>query len=146
MVATYQRDGVRFCYPDNWQTTDELWGQTPPTVSVQSPETGFWSVTVYPETTGPRRVAAEALRAMREEYADLEFELLEPPALLGDDSFGYDLRFFYLDLIIRVRILGFRADGHTFLTQWQAEDQEFERSEAVFRAISTSLARANEPK
>ncbi|HHK41919.1 MAG TPA: hypothetical protein ENJ50_05820 [Planctomycetaceae bacterium] len=142
MVATYDRNGVQFCYPENWRTTDEVWSQSPPTVAVQSPGTGFWSVTVYPESTGPRRIAAEALQAMRHEYADLEFEVLEDETWLGEDCFGYDMRFFYLDWVIRVKVLGFRAAGHTFLTQWQAEDREFDQTEEVFRAISLSLAKA----
>ncbi len=139
MVSIYNRNDLHFCYPDNWQTTDEVWSGAPPTISVQSPGTGFWSVTVYPPATATETVAAEALRAMREEYPDIEFETLDADEQLGEETFGYDLHFFCLDMVVRARIIGFRAIGHTFLTQCQAEDDEFSELEEVFRAITLSL-------
>ena len=48
MPAVYQQFGVRFLYPENWSVLDEETDEWPRAVTLQSEETGFWTLQVYP--------------------------------------------------------------------------------------------------
>ena len=53
MPAVYEKLGVRFLYPENWQITDEELDGWPQSVSVQSPGSAFWSLHVYSSEIAP---------------------------------------------------------------------------------------------
>lgn len=142
MTACYEKSGIRFLYPENWQITDEQLLDSPLSVSVQSPDSGFWSLMVYDPGTEPSKLVEQVLQSMRGEYdgveSSLAFEQFEDV-----ESMGYDMCFYCLDFIVNAKALAARARGKTLLIMWQAEDREYERLEPVFRAITTSLLRAN---
>ena len=138
MPAVYDKLGIRFLYPDNWESTKQWTPAGNQCVSVFSPQGAFWSVTVHPLAADPVELAAAALRTLQAEYADSEAEaILED---IGQQSIaGYDLSFFYLDFTNTALVRGFRTASATCLVLCQAEDREFERVAPVFRAITTSL-------
>ena len=141
MVAVFEKSGFRFMYPENWEIFDEQLTQEPSTVSLQSPGSGFWSLATYPESSTPADLAAEALQAMQTQYSELEFESLPDESWIADEALGYELNFFCLDMVVTARILAFRSQKQSLLVHWQAEVQEFEQAESVFRAITLSLIR-----
>ncbi|HTM54482.1 MAG TPA: hypothetical protein VL175_10665 [Pirellulales bacterium] len=138
MPATYDKMGIHFLYPDNWSLDEGDALDGVPSVSVYSPGGAFWSIALHPRETEPSEVAAAALQALQAEYDEAEAEPVDEQ--IGPESIsGYDLNFFYLDFTNTALIRGFRTPAATCLVLCQAEDREFARIGAVFRAITTSL-------
>jgi hypothetical protein len=138
MPAVYENLGVRFLYPENWSITDEEDDGWPRSVTVQSQETGFWSLHVYPprqETKGP---VDELIAAIQAEFG--EVEVLPAKESFGETATsGVDLAFFYLDLLIEAKIRFVHAPAGTLVWLYQAESREFEKMEPVFQAIAVSM-------
>src|SRR5205814_3776034 len=72
MPAVFQNFGVRFLYPENWSITDEDDEGWPCTVTVQSQETGFWSLHVYPPAHEFKSIVKELIAAIQAEFSDIE--------------------------------------------------------------------------
>ncbi|MDX1948677.1 MAG: hypothetical protein SFU86_25035 [Pirellulaceae bacterium] len=138
MPAVYENTGIRFLYPENWSITEEEIEEWPRNVTLQSPDTGFWSLQVFPPGHEPRPSVQEMIGSLREIYG--EIEVLPVKETYGDtETKGVDLAFFYLDLMIESKIRTLRTPSSTLIWQYQAESREFDDLEAVFQAISTSL-------
>lgn len=142
MPSVYQRLGLSFEYPDNWAVEEDDPSDEYRTVTVYCPDGGaFWAVTCQPAHESPAWVAAEAVRAMREAYEDLDSEdvteVLEETELIGAD-----LNFYCLDLTNSAQIRVFKKPIGVLMVLSQAEDREFPHLLPVFRAMTTSLMRA----
>jgi hypothetical protein len=138
MPGKYDKLGIVFQYPDNWSIDEEDALSGGNSVTVRSPEGGFWSVAVHPVSAEPAELAQAAVTAMREEYAEVEIDAVQE-TLAGRCVIGYDLSFYYLDLISTARIRCLRTEKASYSIYCQAEDREFERIERVFEAMATSL-------
>ena len=137
MAAQFDRDGVRFLYPENWtlegEDTDTGW-----TVSVQSPDTAFLVIALDQNMPDTETMARTALNALEEEYKDLESEeALE--SIAGQPAIGHDVRFFSFDLTNSCAIRSFYSSRGTILLMWQANDLELAHNEPVLRAITASM-------
>jgi hypothetical protein len=138
MTAVYDKLGIRFLYPENWQLSDERAGASPHSVSVLSPSGALWSVDLHRSSVDAESLAGDVLKVMGEEYSDLEAE----PAteLIGEfAATGYDMSFYCMDLLVSARLRALRTDMGAMVLLFQAEDRDFERLEPVFRAINLSL-------
>ena len=144
MTATYDRMGIRFLYPENWEIVDEMVDAWPRMVSVQSPTGAFWSIAIHPAPADADQLADEALQAMQEEYDDLETEPIRED-IAGLDAGGYDLQFYCLNLVVSMRLRTFQLGDHAILLMYQGEDRDFDRLERVFGAITASLFRTEDP-
>ena len=138
MPAEFHKLGVAFQYPENWTLDEEdaLAGRE--SVTVYSPVGAFWSISVHPSSADPRRLAKAAVDAMRAEYAELEAEETQE-TIAGRETVGYDLSFYYLDLTSTASVRCIRTDRATYAVFCQAEDRDFDKVEAVFRAMTTSF-------
>lgn len=143
MTATFDKAGIQFQYPENWAIIDENLLDSPRTVSLQSPGGGFWALMIYDPTADPEMLLAETLTQMREEYENLEAsEIVERFDEI--EGTGYEMYFYCFDLLICARAVVIPAIAEkTLLVIWQAEDRDFTKFEAVFRAITISLLRAS---
>lgn len=140
MPAIYDNLGVRFLYPENWSIIDEEDDGWPRTVTVQSPQTGFWSLHVYPPNHKFQPVIDELVGAIQDEYG--EVEVLPAEETYGDtETNGVDLAFFYLDLLVEAKIRFLQTPAATLVWLYQAESREFESMEAVFQAMAVSMLR-----
>jgi hypothetical protein len=138
MPAVYENFGVRFLYPENWLITDEEGDAWPRTLTVQSPETGFWSLHLYPPNQKLKPVMDELVGAIQEEFG--EVEVLPASENFADTATtGVDLAFFYLDLLVEAKIRCVRTPSATLIWLYQAESREFEATEPVFQAIAVSM-------
>lgn len=138
MPAIYENFGVRFLYPENWSVIDEDVDGWPQTVTVQSPQTSFWSLHVYPPNSELKPIVKELIAAIQEEFRDIE--VLPTKETFGETpTTGVDLAFFYLDLLVEAKIRCLRTPSSTLVWHYQAESREFETSEAVFQAITISM-------
>ena len=76
---------------------------------VQAPCGAFWSIDLRLQMDDSRELAAEALRSMRQDYADLEAEPVTEQ-VGGMEAVGYNLHFYYMDFIISARIRSLGRD------------------------------------
>lgn len=138
MPALFHKRGLQFQYPENWRLDETGFETAEPTVSVESPGGAFWSVTLQPAQVDPHTASDAVREVMEGEYDKVESYPVREP--VGEFELeGYDLHFFYLDFINTAWIRSARFVGGTLLIHCQGEDREFERLEAVFRAITASL-------
>jgi hypothetical protein len=137
MVETFEDDGIRFRYPENWrlerEDTDTGW-----TVVVQSPDTAFAMISLNDESPSVETTAEAALATMREEYPDLDADSCVD-SIAGRPAVGHDIRFFSLDLINTCWIRSFYCSRGTIVVLCQVNDLELETNEPVLRAICASL-------
>jgi hypothetical protein len=137
MPAEFRENGIAFRYPENW-VLDREEHETGWTVSVQSPDTAF--VTISFDADGPdiAAMAESALETLRAEYPGLEAEP-RVESIADQPAVGHDVRFFSFDLTNTAGIRSFRAEEGTVLVLWQFTDLEQERSEPVLNAIRKSI-------
>jgi hypothetical protein len=138
MPVKFDKMGIAFQYPDNWtlDEKDALAGED--SVTVYSPGGAFWSVAVRPRTASPEQLAQEAVDALRQEYSQLDAERVKD-RVAGCDMVGYDLSFYFLDLIVTAEVRAWRTRLATYTIFCQAEDREFDQLRPVFDAMATSL-------
>jgi hypothetical protein len=138
MAAVFDKLGIRFLYPENW-TLDEseaLAGNQ--VVTVYSPGGAFWSVMIHPADATPTKLAATALKAMRQQYDELDAEEVHEN-VAGHDLVGHDMNFYCLDLTNTAQVRSYLTPEAAYVVLCQADDREFAEIEAVFRAITMSL-------
>jgi len=138
MPALYQNDEVTFYYPENWSLVDEEISAWPHSITVQSEETSFFSLHVYPAKQELGQIIDTVIETIREEYPELE--ILEAKEKVGDvKTQGVNICFFFLDLLVEAKIRAVQTPTCTLVWHYQAESREFEKMEPVFLAIATSL-------
>jgi len=140
MAAIFDKLGIRFAYPENW-TLDEseaLAGNQ--VVTVNSPGGSFWSVMIHPPAVAPEKLVATALKAMRQQYDELDAEAVEE-TIAGHELVGYDMNFYCLDLTNTAQVRSYRTPDAAYVIFCQADDREFAEIEEVFRAITFSMLR-----
>jgi hypothetical protein len=141
MPALFKKYGVSFQYPENWSLDEEEMEELPEenhVVTVYSPGGAFWSVTVHPRNSNAKKLAAAAVKAMKEEYEQVEVEDVEE-ACLDKELIGHDFNFIYLDLTNTAQIRGLERPEATYMIFCQAEDREFEIIRKVFQAMTISF-------
>jgi hypothetical protein len=144
MPAVYENLGVRFLYPENWSITDEDDEEWPRSVTLQSQETGFWSLHVYPPNQELKPIVKELIAAIQAEFTDIE--VLPAKETVGETpTTGVDLAFFYLDLLVEAKIRCLKTPSATLVWLYQAESREFESIEPVFQAIAVSMLQTQVP-
>ena len=137
MVETFEDEGIRFRYPENWRLERED-NDTGWTVVVQSPDTAFAMISLNDESLSVESMAETALTAMREDYPDLEADSCVD-SLAGRPAVGYDIRFFSFDLTNTCWIRSFYSSRGIMVVMCQVNDLELETNEPVLRAICASL-------
>lgn len=138
MPPVYEKLGVRFLFPDNWRLDESEAYEGYDCVTIQSPETAFWSITIHPPGSAPQKLVDTALAAMRREYQDLDCQPIRE-TIAGAESTGYDLNFYCLDLTNTAHLRAFAGESGSYLVICQAEDEEYETVAPILRAITSSL-------
>lgn len=133
-------------YPENWSLMDEEYQDWPHSVTVQSPQTAFWSLHVYPPKQELRPLVKEVIESIQASFPDQELEVLPVTDEVADTpTKGVDVSFFYLDLLVEARIRTLKTPSATLIWYYQAESRELEETEQVLRAITTSLLQSQVP-
>ena len=137
MPATFECDGVRFDYPENWiveqDSPGDHWA-----VTVQSPQTAFMMISAHSLENSVEDVLETALSALREDYPDLESEPVTEK-IARRQAPGLDVQFISLDFTNSCWIRCFTTSKHTVLVMCQASDFEVEELEPVLRAMRSSI-------
>jgi hypothetical protein len=137
MPASFERHGIRFQYPENWQVeyadAEQGWS-----VTVQSPGTAFLLLSVQGDRPPVQEVLDSTLAALREDYPELE---VEPVAdrMAGRAARGHEIQFFSMDLVNTCWTRCFRTSRSTVLVLCQSNDLELDHVEPVLRAICASM-------
>lgn len=140
MPAVYEHEGIRFLYPENWTLLDEEYEGWPHSVTVQSPQTAFWSLHVYPPNQELKPLVKEVVESIQSSFPDQELEVLPVTDEVADiKTKGVDVSFFYLDLLVEARIRTLQTPFATLIWYYQAESHEMAKMDQVFLAITTSL-------
>jgi hypothetical protein len=140
MAALYDKLGISFLYPENWTLDESEALEGNQVVSVYSPGGSFWSIMIHPPGTAPEKLAATALKAMRQQYDNLDADEVRE-TIGGQDLVGYDMNFYCLDLTNTAQVRSYDTPDSAYVIFCQADDREFAEIEEIFRAITTSLVR-----
>jgi len=134
MPATFDHYGLRFLYPDNWESVVDPEGG----VTLQMPSGGFCSILREETTHCEAEILNQIVATIRADYGEVENEPLPIDDFLAE-GVATDLRFYYLDLMIVSRVVIAPLNGQRFVIQFQAESRDFDANEAVFSAIIKQL-------
>lgn len=137
MQEIYSAHGVRFRYPPDWEVTEEKRGSDV-SITVASPETSFWSVTLLPECPDPQRAVESAVQAFQEEYEDVDVYPVEG-GLCHRPNIARDIEFVCYELINSAFLRAFRTDRFTALVLYQGTDHELKETRDLMEEISSSL-------
>jgi hypothetical protein len=138
MPAVYQKFGMRFLYPENWDVTDEETDDWPRTVTLQSRHTAFWTLVAHPPGGELRPHVKAVVDSIQAEFPDLEVIPVKE-TLGGVEVKGVDICFFYLDLLVEAKIRCLKTPSACLVWHSQAESKEFDEMDLVFQAIATSM-------
>jgi len=142
MEEIYEGHGIRFRYPAYWELTEQEDDEAI-SITVASPETSFWSISLFREGPTPQQVLDSAVEAFQEEYA--EADVYPSTGRIGDrGGVARDVDFVCFELINSAFIRSFQTEHFTVLVLYQGFDAELETTRLLLEAISASLAFAGE--
>lgn len=138
MHETYEAHGVRFCYPGDWQVSEQREGSQL-SITVSSPETAFWTLTLLPDCPDPRDIIEAVLDAFRDEYDEMDVypsraQVCQRPTV------SRDIDFVCLELLNTARVRAFRTGQFTAMVLYQGTDNDFDVSGPVLEKITKSLS------
>jgi hypothetical protein len=137
MDETYEGHGIRFRYPASWELAEQEEGEST-SITVASPETSFWSISLFRDLPSPQAVVASAIEAFREEYD--EVDVYPSEERLGDrPGVANDVDFVCFELINSAFLRAFQTERFTVLVLYQGFDGELAESRRLLEAISASL-------
>ena len=137
MNRVFEGHGIHFEYPEDWilheqSTPEEI------TITINSPETSFWSLTLLLERPDPYRVIETVIDTLREEYSDVDIYSSEDR--LGDlQTVARDVDFVCHELIGSAFIRAAVIPGGTLLVLYQGADFELEETQPLLERVSKSL-------
>jgi hypothetical protein len=137
MDATYQAHGVRFRYPPEWDVTEQQEGDQI-SITVSSPATAFWTVSLFPGCPEPEDIVAAALDAFHEEYDELD-EYPSKVRVCKCRTVARDIDFVCLELLNSAGIRAFRARQFTVLVLFQLTEAERAEITPIFESMTRSL-------
>ena len=137
MSDTFQRDGVRFSIPPNWQleTEDDGDGWT---VSLQGPGTAFLVVSYCPGIDDPGELVDAAVEGLQADYPDLD-AADAVGHLAGQPALGADVNFVHLDLTNTCWIRAIPAAEGALLVMAQCTAEELEDQGQALKAIMAAM-------
>jgi hypothetical protein len=139
MSDTFQRNGVRFTYPPDWQLETETEGEDGWTASLQGPGTAFLVVSYCPGVDDPSEVVDAAVEGLRADYPDLDAEDAVD-TLAGQPALGADVNFSHFDLTNTCWIRAVPAAEGSLLVMAQCTDEELDDQGMVLKSIMATLA------
>jgi len=142
MEEIYEGHGISFRYPAYWELTEQE-DEEATSITVASPETSFWSISLFHHGPPPQQVLDSAIEAFREEYD--EVDVYASTARTGERAgVARDVDFVCFELINSAFLRSFQTDRFTVLVLYQGFDGELEITRPLLEAISASLAFAGE--
>lgn len=129
--------GIRFRYPDDWQLSEEL-GDDEASITLTSPESAFWSVTVLRHRPDAEDVLQAAVEAFENEYSELDVSIGES-TLANRRVSSAEINFVCLELTNTAFLRTFRSERLTLLVLYQLTDEDIDEQQPTLEAICDSL-------
>ena len=149
MEEFYEGHGVRFGYPAYWELTEQ--GKDEEAISiprVASPETSFWSISLFQDGPPPQQVLDSAVEGLPRVNMRMEGRRVRLGVLgrTGQRAgiVARDLDFVCFELINSAFLRAFQTERFTVLVLYQGFDGELEMTRPLLEAISASLTFAGE--
>lgn len=138
MSQLYSKHGVQFRYPPGWEVSEQRDdGQI--SITVSSPHTSFWTVTLLADCPDPEDIVTAVLDAFEEEYDELD--IYPSRARIGRrPTVARDIDFVCLELLNVARVRAFRVPDLTVMVLYQGTDGEFAEAGPILERITKSLA------
>ena len=137
MTETFAAHGVRFQYPPEWEVSEQQNGDEL-SITVSSPQTSFWTLTLFHDCPDPETIMEAVLAAFREEYAELD--IYESHVRVCDlPTVAFDIEFVCLELLNSAWARVFSMDECTALILYQAYDEELAETGELLELITRSL-------
>jgi hypothetical protein len=133
MQEMFQRDGIRFQYPSDWQLETETEGDGW-TASLQSTGTAFLVVSYVAGIDDPSELVAAAIEGLTAEYPKLDTEEVMD-TLGGQPAVGADVNFVHLDLTNTCWVRAAPAGDGSLLVMAQCCDEEIDEFGPFLKAI-----------
>jgi hypothetical protein len=140
----FEQYGIRFEYPDSWDLDS---GETEDgrTITLNSPETSFWSVSLFDGCPPVDSVLDAALAAYEEEYDEVDIydpgEDDQPVSICGsENTVARDVEFVCLELVNTVCLRAITTDSFTLLVLYQGTDFELANTRNTLEKITQSLS------
>lgn len=137
MPQMYDDHGIRFQFPDEWELNEDL-NDNELSISINSPGTSFWSLTVDFENRSPEMLVKSAIDAFRQAYQDVDSYTVESK-ICGRPTVARDLDFLWLELTNSAFLRAFRTERFSALVLYQETDHELEESLPILELITHSL-------
>jgi hypothetical protein len=137
MDRVFEGHGIRFEYPEDWILHEQSSAEEI-TLTVQSPDSSFWSLTLMLDRPDPRRVLDTVLETFREEYS--EIDIYPSEVRLGDQpTESCELDFVCHELIGSAFLRAVAAPDFTMLVLYQGADMELDDTQPLMEKINKSL-------
>ena len=137
MDEFYSGHGIRFSYPPFWDVSEDR-SDDQISISVESPGTSFWTITLFLQNPSPEHVLRTAVAAFQDEYEELDTYPAEATIARRRAS-GMNLEFVSLELINSAYLRAFRTGRYTILVMYQGTDHELEDTRAMLEEMTASL-------
>src|SRR5271170_7535985 len=111
MDTAYEGYGIRFRYPGTWSLSEQEQDRLT-SITVDSPETSSWSVSLFFDHPSPEDVLDSAVEAFREEYDEVDVYPVEAK-MAKHASVARDVDFVCFELISSAFLRAFRAERFT---------------------------------
>ncbi|MDB4533451.1 hypothetical protein N9242_01165 [Vicingaceae bacterium] len=138
MTATYGKHGIQFLYPANWTLQENVTGQMPFGITLESPSGGLWILSVFAAGTDKDMLIRDTATTLETQYDCLELTRFED-AIEDYSVEGFDAFFYCLDLLVSAQIRVIATNEFTFVVLAQAENREYDKLVEVFNAVTVSL-------
>jgi hypothetical protein len=138
MDATYQFHGVKFRYPSDWEITEQQMDEQL-SITVSSPLTAFWTLSLFPDCPEPDDVVETVLAAFQEEYSEMD-DYPSKDRVGKRPTIARDIDFVCLDVLNLARVRAFRTAGFTALVLFQLTEAEQDETGPILEMITRSLS------
>jgi hypothetical protein len=138
MDATYQAHGVRFRYPSEWVLAEQH-DEEQFSVTVSSPATAFWTLSLFESCPEPDDVVQTVLDAFHEEYDEMD-DYPSSVRIGRRPTVGRDIDFVCVDRLNVAAVRAFRTRKFTAMVLFQLTEAERDDMWPVLERITRSLS------
>lgn len=133
----YERDGISFEYPEEWQADEQIEGESW-SVHLQSPGTAFCIISLQVDADDHAYLADVTFNAFKEEYPELDAED-KVEKISGHVAIGHDIDLIALDTTVFCQTRCLQTDLGPVLIMTQCGEPEYEKYKDILKEIVSHI-------